>query len=76
MKAIVQERYGSPDGLELREVAKPVAGDDEVLARGHRLHAGGLHATWCSLRSSMSREAREARHMIEDELQGKVIITT
>jgi NADPH:quinone reductase-like Zn-dependent oxidoreductase len=31
MKAIVQRRYGSPDDLELREVNKPVIGDDEVL---------------------------------------------
>ncbi len=33
MKAIVQERYGSPDDLELREVDKPVAGEGEVLVR-------------------------------------------
>ena len=33
MKAIVQDRYGSADVLELREVDKPVAGDDEVLVR-------------------------------------------
>ena len=32
MKAIVQERYGSPDDLELREVEKPVVGDDDVFA--------------------------------------------
>jgi NADPH:quinone reductase-like Zn-dependent oxidoreductase len=31
MKAIVQDRYGSPDVLELRAVDTPVAGDDEVL---------------------------------------------
>ncbi len=33
MKAIVQGKYGSPDVLELREVEKPVPGDDEVLIR-------------------------------------------
>ena len=33
MKAIVQERYGTPDDLELREVDQPVVGDDEVLVR-------------------------------------------
>jgi hypothetical protein len=27
MKAIVQERYSSPDDLELREVEKPAVGD-------------------------------------------------
>src|SRR5207247_3773442 len=33
MKALVQERYGAPDDLDLREVDKPVVGDDEVLVR-------------------------------------------
>jgi NADPH:quinone reductase-like Zn-dependent oxidoreductase len=33
MKAIVQDRYGSPNDLELREVEKPVVGDGEVLVR-------------------------------------------
>ena len=39
MKAIVQDRYGSPDVLELKEVDKPVAGDDEALVR---VHAAGV----------------------------------
>ena len=33
MKAVVQEEYGSPEVLELRDIDKPVAGDDEVLVR-------------------------------------------
>jgi NADPH:quinone reductase-like Zn-dependent oxidoreductase len=33
MKAIVQGRYGSPDVLELRDVEKPVPGENEVLVR-------------------------------------------
>jgi NADPH:quinone reductase-like Zn-dependent oxidoreductase len=33
MKAIVYRRYGPPEVLELREVAKPVVGDDGVLIR-------------------------------------------
>jgi NADPH:quinone reductase-like Zn-dependent oxidoreductase len=33
MKAIVQVRYGSPDGLVLRDIDKPVVGDDDVLVR-------------------------------------------
>jgi NADPH:quinone reductase-like Zn-dependent oxidoreductase len=40
MKAIVQARYGSPADLELREVGKPAAGDDEVLVR---VRAASLH---------------------------------
>jgi 2-desacetyl-2-hydroxyethyl bacteriochlorophyllide A dehydrogenase len=33
MKAVVQDRYGSPDVLQLREIDKPAVGDDEVLVR-------------------------------------------
>jgi NADPH:quinone reductase-like Zn-dependent oxidoreductase len=33
MQAIVQDSYGAPDVLELREIAKPVIGHDEVLVR-------------------------------------------
>jgi NADPH:quinone reductase-like Zn-dependent oxidoreductase len=39
MKAIVQDTYGSPDVLELRDIDKPEAGDDEVLLR---VHAAGV----------------------------------
>ena len=33
MKAIVQDRYGSPDVLALREIAMPAVAEDEVLVR-------------------------------------------
>lgn len=39
MKAIVQDRYGPPDVLELRDVDKPGVGDDDVLIR---VHAAGV----------------------------------
>jgi NADPH:quinone reductase-like Zn-dependent oxidoreductase len=41
MKAIVQDRYGPPDVLELRDVAKPAPGDNEVLVR---VHAAAVNA--------------------------------
>jgi NADPH:quinone reductase-like Zn-dependent oxidoreductase len=48
MKAIVQERYGSPDVLELREIDEPVAADDEVLVR---VRATSVHPdVWHALR--------------------------
>ncbi|MCI0689685.1 MAG: NAD(P)-dependent alcohol dehydrogenase [Sporichthyaceae bacterium] len=41
MKAIVQDRYGSPDVLELREVDKPVPADHQVLVK---VHAAAVNA--------------------------------
>jgi NADPH:quinone reductase-like Zn-dependent oxidoreductase len=35
MKAIVRDKYGPPDVLELEDIDKPVPGDDEVLVRVH-----------------------------------------
>ena len=39
MKAIVQDKYGSPEVLELRDIHKPEITDDEVLVR---VHAAGV----------------------------------
>ena len=44
MRAIVHDRYGSPDGLEVRDVDKPVVNDDQVLVR---VQAAGLHVGDC-----------------------------
>jgi NADPH:quinone reductase-like Zn-dependent oxidoreductase len=40
MRAIIQEKYGSPDDLEFREVDKPAVGNDEVLVR---VRAASVH---------------------------------
>ena len=40
MKAIVQDAYGSPDVLELRDIDKPLVEDDEVLVR---VRAASVH---------------------------------
>jgi NADPH:quinone reductase-like Zn-dependent oxidoreductase len=50
MKAIVQNDYGSPDVLELKEIDKPVVKDDGVLVR---VHAAALNAgDYFSMRGS------------------------
>ena len=41
MKAVVQDKYGSPDDvLQLREIDKPAVDDDEVLVR---VRAASVH---------------------------------
>ena len=44
MKAIVQDTYGPPDVLELRDIEKPVIGDEDVLVRVHSAGIGA--AVW------------------------------
>src|SRR5215510_1688098 len=39
MKAIIWTKYGSPDGLQLREVATPAPKDNEVLIKVHAVTA-------------------------------------
>ncbi|MEV6876584.1 NAD(P)-dependent alcohol dehydrogenase [Amycolatopsis sp. NPDC051128] len=39
MKALVQDRYGDPDVLELRDIARPAPGAGEVVVR---VHAAGV----------------------------------
>ena len=41
MKAIVQDRYGPPDVLELKDIDRPEVNDDEVLVR---VHAAAVNA--------------------------------
>jgi NADPH:quinone reductase-like Zn-dependent oxidoreductase len=49
MRAVVHERYGPPEVLEVRDVARPVPADDEVLVE---VHASSVTRTDTGLRNS------------------------
>ncbi len=78
MKAIVQTAYGAPDEvLQLREIGKPVAKDDEVLLR---VHAASLHPDiWHAVRGVpyvlrlMGSGLRRPKHRVPGiDLAGRV----
>ena len=47
MRAVVHDRYGSPEVLHLAEVERPVPGDDDVLVK---VHASTVNRTDCGFR--------------------------
>jgi NADPH:quinone reductase-like Zn-dependent oxidoreductase len=75
MKAIVRTRYGSPDVLQVKEVEKPVAQDNEVLVR---VHAASVNASdWHAMRGKPIRSLRGGlrkpkRQRLGGDLAGRV----
>jgi NADPH:quinone reductase-like Zn-dependent oxidoreductase len=57
MKAIVQDRYGSADVLEFKDIEEPVVGDEDVLIR---VHAAGCGPDVWHLMTGMPYMARLA----------------
>jgi len=55
MKAVVYEKYGSPEVLELREINKPIPGDNEVLVK---IHAASIQQTDIRFRTGTPMMAR------------------
>jgi 2-desacetyl-2-hydroxyethyl bacteriochlorophyllide A dehydrogenase len=47
MRAVIWTKYGPSDGLQIREVEKPVPKDDEILVK---IHAAGVTAGDCEMR--------------------------
>src|SRR5512145_1988987 len=59
MKAIVYTQYGSPDVLQLKEVAKPEPRNDQVLVKVHAASVNALDYRRFEKLSSMGRFVEE-----------------
>ena len=55
MKAVVYEKYGSPDVLEYREIEKPTVMEDDILVK---IHASSMNAVDWHIRSGTPFMAR------------------
>jgi NADPH:quinone reductase-like Zn-dependent oxidoreductase len=74
MKAIVHERYGSPNLLRFEEVAKPVPKDDEVLVRVHAasVNAGDLETVRGEWAARFSGPLRPGHRIPGTDVAGRV----
>jgi D-arabinose 1-dehydrogenase-like Zn-dependent alcohol dehydrogenase len=76
MRAVVYDKYGAPDVLQLQEVERPVPRDDEVLVK---IHATTVNRTDCGFRQAkpfivryFSGLLRPKRKILGSELAGEV----
>jgi NADPH:quinone reductase-like Zn-dependent oxidoreductase len=81
MKAIVYERYGPPDVLELREVPNPTPKDNEVLIKTHattvtsgdrRVRSLDVPAGFGLISRLVFGVLRPRKHILGSELTGEV----
>src|SRR4051812_35461223 len=72
MRALVYDRYGTLDVLELRDVARPVAGPGEVLVR---VHAAALNPKDSFVRKGRFRivSGRKFPKRVGADLAGEVV---
>ena len=76
MRAVVYTKYGPPEVLQLKEVAKPVCKDNEVLIK---VHATTVNRTDCGFRRPVpffvrffSGLVRPKRHILGSEFAGEI----
>jgi NADPH:quinone reductase-like Zn-dependent oxidoreductase len=76
VRAVVHDRYGSPDVLRLDEVERPVPKDDEVLVRIHATTVNRTDCGWRSTHPFFSRFftglRRPKRRILGSDLAGEV----
>src|SRR3990172_8769185 len=77
MKAIVYTEYGSPDVLQLKEVAKPVPTDDEILIKVHAVSVN--RSDWevligKPLYARLGGLLKPRRHILGSDIAGRVEI--
>ena len=78
MKAVVYERYGSPDVLHLAEVAKPVPADDEILIKIHAVSLNGSDREGLAGKPSYARMRgllRPGHRILGSDIAGQVEAT-